>query len=169
MADEKVKGTASYFPAIEKKYGKPIAEWQAIIHSRLPARHMELVTFLKDEHGMGHGHANALVGATLAEGETVGARCKFRWRDQFTSASTRHRQAIPRPEAGDRRRRDHALLLVLWAQGLLDEDHPGGVISQRSRMRGWTASSRRRMEVGMALMSERFNEGGAEIYLPEGR
>lgn len=68
MADEKVKDPASYSPSIEKKYGKPIAEWQASIRSRLPARHMELVTFLKNEHGMGHGHANALVGATLAKG-----------------------------------------------------------------------------------------------------
>lgn len=64
---DKVKGPASYFPSIEAKYGKPIAEWQALIAKRLPARHMELVAFLKEEHGMGHGHANALVAATLAE------------------------------------------------------------------------------------------------------
>lgn len=67
MADEKVKGPASYFPSIEKKYGRPIAEWQDIVRGRLPAKHMELVTFLKEKHGMGHGHANALVAATLAE------------------------------------------------------------------------------------------------------
>lgn len=64
---DKVKGPASYFPAIEAKYGKPIAEWQAMIRERQPAKHMELVAFLKEEHGMGHGHANALVAATLAE------------------------------------------------------------------------------------------------------
>ncbi len=64
---EKVKGPASYFPSIEAKYGKPIAEWQALIRARQPARHMELVAWLKDEHAMGHGHANALVAATLAE------------------------------------------------------------------------------------------------------
>lgn len=67
MADEKVKGPASYFPSIEKTYGRPISEWQDLVRGRMPARHMELVKFLKDEHGMGHGHANALVAATLAE------------------------------------------------------------------------------------------------------
>lgn len=58
----KVKGPASCFPAIEKRYGKPIAEWHALIRARSPAKHMELVKFLKDEQG------NALVAATSAKG-----------------------------------------------------------------------------------------------------
>ena len=66
MADEPVKGPASYFPSIEKTYGRPIAEWQTLVRQALPAKHMELVTMLKTEHGMGHGHANALVAHTLA-------------------------------------------------------------------------------------------------------
>lgn len=66
MADEPVKGPASYFPAIEKKYGRPIGEWQDLVRQRLPAKHMELVAMLKEEHGMGHGHANAIVAHILA-------------------------------------------------------------------------------------------------------
>jgi Domain of unknown function (DUF4287) len=66
--NDKVNGPASYFPSIEQKYGQPIAHWQNLIRARLPAKHGELVAFLKDEHAMGHGHANALVAATLAEG-----------------------------------------------------------------------------------------------------
>ncbi|MGA3124423.1 MAG: DUF4287 domain-containing protein [Polyangiaceae bacterium] len=62
----KVTGPASYFPSIEKKYGKPIAEWKKLIRSHYPAKHMEIVNRLKADHGMGHGHANALVGHTLA-------------------------------------------------------------------------------------------------------
>ncbi len=65
---DKAKGPASYFPSIEAKYGQPIAHWQALIRARLPAKHGELVAVLKDEHGMGHGHANALVAATLKQG-----------------------------------------------------------------------------------------------------
>lgn len=67
MSDELVKGPASYFPAIEKKYGRPIKDWQEIIARCLPAKHMELVAMLKNEHAMGHGHANALVAYTLAQ------------------------------------------------------------------------------------------------------
>ncbi|MFC5908110.1 DUF4287 domain-containing protein [Streptacidiphilus monticola] len=61
------KGPASYFPSIEKKYGRPLAEWQELIRSAPPKKHMELVSWLKSEHGLGHGHANALVAYTLAE------------------------------------------------------------------------------------------------------
>ena len=67
MTTEPIKGPASYFPSIEKKYGRPIAEWKKLVRARCPAKHMELVAFLKNEHGMGHGHANAIVAHTLAE------------------------------------------------------------------------------------------------------
>ena len=62
-----VKGPASYFPSIEKKYGRPIAEWKDLIRSQSGLKHMELVAWLKATHGLGHGHANALVAHTLAE------------------------------------------------------------------------------------------------------
>ena len=67
MADDVVKGPASYFPSIEKKYGRPVGEWQELVRQRLPAKHMELVAMLKTDHGMGHGHANAIVAYTLAK------------------------------------------------------------------------------------------------------
>lgn len=67
MSADKIKGPASYFPSIEKTYGRPISEWKELVRAALPARHMELVAMLKDKHGMGHGHANAIVAHTLAE------------------------------------------------------------------------------------------------------
>ena len=70
MADETskwpTKGPASYFPSIEAKYGRSIADWQQVIASCGLEKHMEIVEFLKSEHGLGHGHANALVAWTLA-------------------------------------------------------------------------------------------------------
>ena len=58
---ETVKGPASYFPSIEKKYGKPIDYWMHVLKQAGPLKHMELVGHLKTEHQLGHGHANALV------------------------------------------------------------------------------------------------------------
>ncbi|MEU8525874.1 DUF4287 domain-containing protein [Streptomyces sp. NPDC048629] len=54
---------------MEKKYGRPIVEWKDLIRSSPLTKHMELVSWLKIEHGQGHGHghANALVAHTLAE------------------------------------------------------------------------------------------------------
>jgi hypothetical protein len=66
-AAEKVTGPASYFPSIEKTYGRPIAEWKALIRGCGVTRHSDVVNWLKTEHGMGHGHANALVAHTKAE------------------------------------------------------------------------------------------------------
>ena len=65
--DKKVKGPASYFPSIEKTYGRPIAHWKAEIRASGIDKHMAIVAWLKETHGMGHGHANALVAHTLAE------------------------------------------------------------------------------------------------------
>ena len=58
---EKVQGPKSYFPSIEKKYGQPIEHWMGLLESVADAKHMEQVDFLKTQHGLGHGHANALV------------------------------------------------------------------------------------------------------------
>ncbi|MFE9257568.1 DUF4287 domain-containing protein [Streptomyces sp. NPDC006879] len=61
------KGPASYFPSIEQKHGRPISQWKGLIRSSPLTGHMELVSWLKSEYGLGHGHANALVAHTLAE------------------------------------------------------------------------------------------------------
>jgi Domain of unknown function (DUF4287) len=64
---EKVTGPKSYFPSIEKKYGKPIDYWMAQLATVPDLTHMQQVQRLKTEHGMGHGHANALVGVFRSE------------------------------------------------------------------------------------------------------
>ncbi len=35
-------------------------------------RHMDIVAWLKADHGMGHGHANAIVAFVRAEGQAKG-------------------------------------------------------------------------------------------------
>ena len=57
-APEKVKGPASYFPSIE--------HWLQLVAQRQGMKHMEIVNWLKTEHGLGHGHANAIVAHALA-------------------------------------------------------------------------------------------------------
>lgn len=68
MIDDTVKpkGPASYFPSIEKKYGQPIDYWLDLVSQLSGKKHMERVNWLKTEHNMGHGHANAIVAYYLA-------------------------------------------------------------------------------------------------------
>ena len=68
MGDQ-VTGPASYFPSIEKTYGRPVEHWLVLLRSVQDKPHKEQVTFLKDEHGLGHGHANALVAYARAHPE----------------------------------------------------------------------------------------------------
>ena len=64
---ERVTRPASYFPSIEKKYGKPVSFWIGLIDSSELSKHKALVDWLKADYGMGHGHATALVGHALAQ------------------------------------------------------------------------------------------------------
>ena len=65
---EKAKGPASYFPSIEEKYGKPMEHWFKQLNKVKSKTHMEQVAFLKTEHEMGHGHANAMGAYVKAKG-----------------------------------------------------------------------------------------------------
>lgn len=65
--NDKPQGPASYFPSIEKRHGKPIEHWMGVLRQAGPLKHMELVALLKADHGLGHGHANALVAWFLAK------------------------------------------------------------------------------------------------------
>lgn len=64
---EKVTGPKSYFPSIEKKYGQPITHWMDCLGEVKDQPHMQQVDYLKQKHGLGHGHANAIVAVFRAE------------------------------------------------------------------------------------------------------
>jgi len=68
MAD-KVQGPKSYFPPIEAKHGKPISFWMKELKKVKCEKHMDQVAFLKENHDMGHGHANAVVHVFREENE----------------------------------------------------------------------------------------------------
>ena len=64
---QKIKGPASYFPSIEKKYGQRIDHWIKLVEKQKDMKHMEVVNWLKTEHRLGHGHANAIVAYCFAQ------------------------------------------------------------------------------------------------------
>ena len=66
-SEQKLKGPVSYFPSIEKKYGQPIDYWIKLVQKQKCMKHMEVVSWLKTEHGLGHGHANAIVAYCFAQ------------------------------------------------------------------------------------------------------
>ena len=61
----RINGPASYFSSIERTYGESIEHWIELVHAHAPAPHRELVTWLKVNHGLSHGHAQALVAHAL--------------------------------------------------------------------------------------------------------
>jgi hypothetical protein len=58
---DKIKGPQSYFSSIESKYGHPVTHWFDVLAAHTDKAHMAMVEILKKTHGVGHGHANALV------------------------------------------------------------------------------------------------------------
>lgn len=47
VAEQKIKGPASYFPSIEMKYGQPIEHWIKLVQKQKDKKHMEVVNWLK--------------------------------------------------------------------------------------------------------------------------
>ena len=65
MADPKVE-LANMIANLLDKTGKSLDEWTAIARAGGHDRHGALVTWLKAEHGLGHGYANLVAHKTFA-------------------------------------------------------------------------------------------------------
>lgn len=52
------KGTETMIENLHKNTGKTLEEWIALVNSEKFARHGEIISFLKDKHGLTYGYAN---------------------------------------------------------------------------------------------------------------
>jgi uncharacterized protein YdhG (YjbR/CyaY superfamily) len=52
---------ASYFPAIEKKYGQPMSYWFGQMENVADEKYPQQIAYLKENYGFSQTHANALV------------------------------------------------------------------------------------------------------------
>ena len=52
---------SAFFPAIEKKHGKPIAHWFKVLKDLGDAKYAEQISLLRDRHEFSQTHANAVV------------------------------------------------------------------------------------------------------------
>ena len=57
----------SYYTNIESKFGASIPEWMTKIRATGLSKHGQIVSWLKTEHGMGHGYATLLAHDALSE------------------------------------------------------------------------------------------------------
>ena len=60
MPDKIDEATASMIKNLEEKTGKSMADWVAIAKSAGELKHGQVVAFLKEKHGLGHGYANLI-------------------------------------------------------------------------------------------------------------
>lgn len=58
MATELDAATRSMIANLEVKTGKSLEQWIAVLQAKGLAKHAERVSFLKTDHGLGHGYAN---------------------------------------------------------------------------------------------------------------
>jgi uncharacterized protein YdhG (YjbR/CyaY superfamily) len=52
---------SAHFPAIEKKHGKPITHWFAVLKELGDAKYAEQIAVLQERHEFSRAHANAVV------------------------------------------------------------------------------------------------------------
>ena len=64
MSQDLNAGIHSHIAGLEKKTGLPISYWVDMVRSWNEPRHMANVKRLKEEFGIGHGHANMVVHLT---------------------------------------------------------------------------------------------------------
>jgi uncharacterized protein YdhG (YjbR/CyaY superfamily) len=83
---------SAMFPAIEKRYGKPMPFWHKEMEKVAGTKYPEQMAFLQDEHGFSRAHANALV--QYSRGSTSSRR--FETVDDYLAAHDAAKQKTVR-------------------------------------------------------------------------
>jgi len=95
------EATRSQIRNIEAKTGRSMDDWASVVRSSGRAKHGEVMTWLKSEHGLSHGDANrvaltALRGPAAPEGDDLV--------DAIYSGPKVSLRPVPRPGRGARPR-----------------------------------------------------------------
>jgi hypothetical protein len=65
MANSAERALAGMAVTLEKKTGKSLDQWSALVRKSGKTKHGEVVSWLKSEHGLGHGYANFVAHTTF--------------------------------------------------------------------------------------------------------
>ena len=76
MAKSPEEMKASMIAGLKEKTGKAIDEWLRIVAVGKPAKHKEIMTFLKSDHGLTHGYANLIALQYLGLRQSYRERCR---------------------------------------------------------------------------------------------
>lgn len=107
---------SDFFPAIEKKYGKPINFWLKELAPLKGAKYDEQMALLRDTYGFSRTHANALVmhfrGSTTAKRFATAA-------DYFAAQDPKKSATMKKIFAAIRKQHPSLELVVAWNQPML--------------------------------------------------
>ena len=107
---------ASFFPAIEKRYGEPMSYWFEVMERVQGQRYPEQMAYLQENYGFSRAHANALV--LYSRGSTSSRR--FGTLDEYLAPHSPEQQATVRAIFATIQRRYPKLEQVIaWNQPML--------------------------------------------------
>ncbi len=91
MAKSPEEMLASMIQNLKEKTGKSMDDWVKIAKASKAAKHGEIVKFLKEKHGIGHGYANLIAQTFLQAGQPAAGG------DELTDAQYAGAKAALRP------------------------------------------------------------------------
>lgn len=116
MATDTAGDRSAHFPTIERKHGRPVAEWLEELAALGDVGYAEQMTFLRDRHGFSRTHANAVVMTAR------GSASAKRFADPeafFASLEAQHEQLARAIFATITERFGDLELVVAWNQPML--------------------------------------------------